>query len=374
MTSIFILGGTGNTGSKLAELLLQNPDITLTLGARNSKKLEALQLQLANKENRSRLQIAAVDVHDHDQLKKILGEQDLMVITAAVTPEIPNLAKLAIETETDMLDVIYSQEKLEKLQALEPEIEKAGRCFITEAGFHPGLPSALVRLGDSRFDELWKANIYGVIRENWGGLDVSDATIREFLEELQSMNLSFFKKGRWQRGSYLTMKGFRVKSFLDDLGTFFFSPMFFQELKDLPDQIRSLKETGFFIAGFHWFIDWFIFPLVFLGLYILPKKAHPGLARFFFRRLVAVSKPPFFTALKLEAEGRKDNRDQALTFQISHENGYWFTAIPVAAAIEQWLAQKPHKPGLHFMGHFIEPVSFFKRIETMGIQQTEHLH
>jgi len=117
MTSIFILGGTGNTGSKLAELLLQNPDITLTLGARNSKKLEALQLQLANKENRSRLQIAAVDVHDHDQLKKILGEQDLMVITAAVTPEIPNLAKLAIETETDMLDVIYSQEKLEKLQA-----------------------------------------------------------------------------------------------------------------------------------------------------------------------------------------------------------------------------------------------------------------
>ena len=72
MTSVFILGGTGNTGSKLAELLLQNPDINLTLGARNLEKLEALQMRLVTEENRARLHLEAVGVHNHDQLKNIL--------------------------------------------------------------------------------------------------------------------------------------------------------------------------------------------------------------------------------------------------------------------------------------------------------------
>jgi len=250
------------------------------------------------------------------------------------------------------------------------KIKIAGRCFITEAGFHPGIPSALVRWAATQMDTLTKANIYGVIRENWGALDINDSTVTEFLDELRSMDLSFYRNKKWKRGSVISMKGFTRNTLLNNKGSFWFSPMFFQEMKALPNMIESLEETGFFIAGFHWFIDYFIFPLVLFGLTLLPTKNHERLAQFFFHRLAAVSKPPFYTLLMLEAEGMLDGHTQKLKLQISHENGYWFTAIPVAAAIEQWINPNNRKPGLHLMGHFVDTNIFFPRLEALGIQQT----
>jgi saccharopine dehydrogenase (NAD+, L-lysine-forming) len=229
----------------------------------------------------------------------------------------------------------------------------------------------LVRWAATRFDTLYTANIFGVIHQDWRNLDIKESTIREFIEELQSMDLSFYRDGNWQRGSYFSMKGFHKKSFLHDLGTYWCAPMMFPELTDLPKQIPELKETGFFIAGFHWFIDYIIFPLVFLGLKLLPSTFYPGLGRFFFNRLVSVSTPPFFTVVQLEAEGQRASESHSVTLQLSLEDGYWFTAIPVAAAIQHWLDPKHRKPGLHYMGHFVEPGPFLKQVESLGVRVTE---
>ncbi|MFQ6613237.1 MAG: saccharopine dehydrogenase family protein [Fidelibacterota bacterium] len=365
---ICILGGSGNTGAKLAALLLRATEAQVTLCARSADQLEATRTRLATGSNPERIHLQAVDVKDQGDFRRVLENQDLLVVTAAVTPYIESVARTAMATGTDMLDVIFSRQKLDRLRAMRDDIEHSGRCFITEAGFHPGLPSALVRWAATRFDTLYRANIFGVIHQDWSNLDIKESTILEFIEELQSMDLSFYQDGYWQQGSYFSMKGFHKKSFLHDLGTYWCAPMMFPELTDLPRQIPELKETGFFIAGFHWFIDYVIFPLVFIGLKFWPARFHTVLARFFFHRLAAVSKPPFFTALKLEAAGIRDEKHSSLSLQLSHEDGYWFTAIPVAAAIIQWMDYRD--PGLHFMGQYVEPDSFLKQMETFGIHIT----
>ena len=43
------------------------------------------------------------------------------------------------------MDPQYSTRKLDVLRGLEASIETAGRCFVTDPGFHPGLPAVLVR-------------------------------------------------------------------------------------------------------------------------------------------------------------------------------------------------------------------------------------
>ncbi|NOZ74662.1 MAG: NAD(P)H-binding protein [FCB group bacterium] len=366
---ICILGGSGNTGAKLATLLLRHTKVQITLCARNPVRLQQTYDLIYSPDNRDRLHIRVIDAVDENALKAVLNEHDLLVVTAAISNQISDVARLAMDTETDMLDIIYSAKKLDQLTALKAEIETAGRCFITEAGYHPGLPSLLVRWAATRFDTLKSANVFGVIRQDWGALEIGDSTLREFLEELQTLDLSYFRNGSWQTGSYITMKGFRRRPLLDSRGTFWFTPMMFAELKDLPSRIPGLEEVGFFIAGFHWTIDYFIFPLVFAGLKLLPEKFHLALAHFFFRRLKAVSKPPFFTTLKLEAKGIKDGIPGARVLQLSHEDGYWFTAIPVAAAVMQWIDHRD--PGLHFMGQYVEPDSLLKQMETFGIHITE---
>ena len=42
------------------------------------------------------------------------------------------------------------------------------------------------------------------------------------------------------------------------------APNFFEELRDIPNLIPSIKDTGFYISGSNWFTDLIITPIVFV--------------------------------------------------------------------------------------------------------------
>ena len=75
------------------------------------------------------------------------------------------------------------------LQELAPQIEAAGCCFITDAGFHPGLPAALIRYVAPCFDTLEKAQVGSVIKINWAALDVGLDTVSELVSEFLDMQM-----------------------------------------------------------------------------------------------------------------------------------------------------------------------------------------
>lgn len=61
----------------------------------------------------------------------------MVVVAAPTTAYAENVIRTCLGIGLDNLDVQLGAQKLALLQSLAYEIEQAGLCFITEAGFHP---------------------------------------------------------------------------------------------------------------------------------------------------------------------------------------------------------------------------------------------
>lgn len=374
---LVILGGYGNTGIKIAHLMLKHTDAEITLAARNSEKLSLSRLHLSQKYPGKNVSTVYADASDRRSLLKAFEGSTMVVVASGTAQYASTVARAALEAGIDYLDVQYSTQKLEALYSLEKEIEENRRCFITDGGFHPGLPAAIVRYGALRFDRLQTAIVGSVIRQDWENLEIAPSTEREFVQELVDTQTLFFKDGAWKKGSMWSTRDFIKMDFSgppgqeERFGGRTCVPMFFEELRPLPEVYPSLKHLGFYIAGFNWFVDFLVFPLVLFVLKLFPHKGIDPMARLMGWSLSVTSKPPFGIVLKLEATGEKDGESASLEVSLYHEDGYWFTAIPVAACLLQYLDGSINKPGLWTMGNLLEPVRLMKDMEKMGIRKWE---
>jgi saccharopine dehydrogenase (NAD+, L-lysine-forming) len=106
----------------------------------------------------------------------------------------------------DYLDIQYSRQKAAVLSRLAPEIERAGRCFITDGGYHPGLPAALARFAAARLERLEEAIVGSVVSVDWAALDPGQETREEFVREFIDFDSRVFHEGRWQKQNAMTPK------------------------------------------------------------------------------------------------------------------------------------------------------------------------
>ncbi len=369
--NILILGGSGNAGIKIADLLLKNTGISITLAARNEKKLEIVTHQLNEQYSNDRVSYVYADASDKDSLLRAFEGNDMVVVASGTAKYVEIVASVALNTEVDYLDIHYSTKKMKILKSMEADIKNKGKCFITEAGFHPGLPAALVRFGALQFDEIHTALIGSVIRQDWNSMDVSPSTAMEFVQELTDFQSVFYKDGEWRRANMVSTKDFIEMEFMEPYGKQLCAPMFFEEMLEISETYPSLTHTGFYIAGFSKFIDMVIMPFVFMMLKIAPQLALNPMAKLMYWSLGTFSKPPFATIVKLEASGVKDSEPKEIELQLSHEDGYWFTAIPVVACLLQYLDGYIRKPGLWTMGNLVEPTRLMNDMKRMGIMVSE---
>jgi hypothetical protein len=362
MSAIFILGGYGYTGKLLVKHLLVQTDADIIIAGRSLEKAKSF----ADKLNNPRVTIRQVDASDLGSLTHALENTTLCLVAAPVTRHAETVVGACIAAHVDYLDIEFSSKKLSAIYAAKDEIEKAGLCFITEAGYHPGLPAAMIRYTALKLDVIDSALTAGYL--NMNNLPYSEA-VDELMEAFIEYQAQVYKNGAWTKPGSWDMRSF---NFGEDIGRRTCYSMFFEELRDIPNMYPSLKETGFYIAGSNWFTDILITPIVMLGLKLAPKHGLRPLGKLMWWGM-GRSKPPYVVALKVEAKGQLEGNQAQVNARIAHPDGYELTAIPVVAYLKQYLDGSARMDGIHMMGHVVEPVRLFNDMQKMGAQVIESL-
>lgn len=362
--TIMIFGGSGNTGRKIAKLLLLYTECNVIIAARNIEPLEKIATAL---DNPNRLFCHPCDAILPETFLDKLPNVDLVVSASPTSLFTEEMVNACLKNGCDYIDLQYSGSKGHVMKSMASLLNNSSQLFITDAGFHPGLPAALVRFAARQMDEIHTAKVSSAINMDWFHLDLSEATEREFVRELLETDLSYFSHGEWQHPGMLAAP-FSDVEFGEPIGKRKVMSMFMEELRTLPEQYQTLEKVGFFITGFGWLSDYIVMPLSMLAMKISPYYFEKMASAALIKSFEVSSHPPYYTALKLEATGIKDGKEIKLEQRFFHEDGYWFTAIPVVACLLQYFRGELPKSGLHWMGQIVKPENLMDDMEKMGIE------
>jgi hypothetical protein len=363
--SILILGGYGMAGLPIARLLLGHTSTRLIVAGRRLEKAAETVAGLNADFPGGRAAGIRADAADVTSLATALQGVDLIVDCTPTTAHVETVTRAALQAGVDYLDILYGPNKLDVLLGLAEEAERAGRCFITEAGFHPGLPSALVRYAVSRLDRVDTAIVGGLLNIP---IPYTEA-VEDLVRELENFEAHEYKDGAWREASWSNL---RKIDFGPPYGVRPCYAMDFYEMQALPERY-GLQEAGFYMAGFNWFADW----LIFMPWYMFKLGRFDWGAKLGARLLVWSTqkfiRPPHGVVLKLEATGQANGKPTRLDLFARHPDGYMFTAIPVTACLLQYLDGSIRKPGLWVMGQAVDAARLMRDMQRMGIEIEEQM-
>ena len=365
---IVILGGYGQAGRALTPLLLLHTNAHLVLAGRDAEKARRAAEEWNTRFEGGRVAGVRADAADPHSLEAAFAGAGMVVVAASAAQHVQTVAASALRCGLDYLDILYAPQKIPVLRAMAGDIERAGRCFITEAGFHPGLPSALIRHAASRLDRLDRAVAASVLNLE-GGLPYA-SSVDELVESFRAYKPLVYRDGVWRALSM--WNPYRRVQFGGGFGARYCVPLPLEEMLALPEMVPSLRETGFYIAGFNWFADWIVSPVVMAGLWLFPRAAVKPMGRLLCWSTRFFTRPPYGIVLQLEAEGIAAGASGRLDLFLFNQDGYVFTAVPVVACLLQVLDGTARRPGLHLMGHVVDPARLIADMRRMGIRIEEH--
>jgi saccharopine dehydrogenase (NAD+, L-lysine-forming) len=296
-----------------------------------------------------------------------------VVVLSTTSDFIDKIAGAALEAKIDYIDIhLCSTRKNEILGGLCDRIVESGLCFITDGGFHPGLPAAMVRYLAPTFTKLESARVGSVIQGDWKSCQqyMSANATDELASEISNMQTTLYKDGKWQNAGLVAMLNPPCMDFGAPFGKRPVIPMHLDEMRCLPVLYPSVKTVGFYVSGFNWAVDYLISPIAIASIMLFPSSKHI-MGRFLNWGLTTFSKPPFGTWLKLEATGNDEKGARVeKSLILSHDGAYDLTAIPVAATVMQYLSPdySVRKPGLWRQAEAVEPRQFFLDMQVMGVQ------
>jgi saccharopine dehydrogenase (NAD+, L-lysine-forming) len=361
--TILLLGGYGNAGARIARLLHRETDARLVLAGRSGVRASRAAERLNREDGGDRVSSLLVDAAEPRQLGQALEGVDLVVNAASTVSQTATVAQAALDAGSDWFDILPSHYKLDHLASIRESIVRAGRCFITEGGFHPGLPAVLVRFAATFLDRLQRATVGMAFGVDWAALEPSPGTLREFVEELAAHRSVLYDHGAWTHQPWWRSRRLDLG---EPFGERVTVPAASAELEQLAQGHPSLVELGLWVAGFNWFVDWVGLGLGSVARRIFGRRAAGPVGRTIWWGLRRFSRPPWGAVILVEAGGWKKGRLVGVRGVVSHRDAYDLTAVPAAATILQYLDGSARQPGLWLQGLVVDPRRFMADLERLG--------
>lgn len=362
--TIVILGGYGNAGFAIAHLLARWGSCQVILAGRNGQNAEQAAERLNAEYASDRFSGMEVDASSRSSLLAAFAHADIVVVAAATVASTSTVAEAALEAGVDYFDIqISTPAKRRALESLREQIRAAGRCFITDGGYRPGLPAAMVRYAACQVHALESAQVASVFQVNWKDRQLSSATAAEFVDEFRHFDQTYYLDGAWTQGN---VRDLTPVDFGAPFGLKYCVPMFMEEFRSLPATIPTLRSTGFYSAGFGGWMDYVVIPTAMVLLAAFPKRSKEAVARLLAWGMKNTTRPPYGAVLKLQAQGCGD----MLEMTVAHGDPYFMTAAPVVACLLQYADGAFGEPGLFRQGTLVEPVRFFNDLARMGVSVT----
>ena len=358
MKTVLILGGYGGVGSIIARLLLQETDSRVIIAGRNVGKAEEYARSFAN-EFPNRASARQVNADDIKSVESALINVDLVLVATASPLVAPEIARSTLQAGSDFLDIFVHQENYAPLKSMNEDIKRAGRVFITQAGFHPGLPAAFVRRGASYFDEYNAAIVSMSMNARFKSLE----STRELINLARDADSEVFKDGSWKKVDY---RDVITTDFGPPFGKRQCYPLKLEEMRPLP-KMFGLKKSGVYVSGFNWVTDNLVFPLIIILHKIKKEVGTRFLMKFMYWSVNTFSPKEEHVTFVLEARGIKNGKPRSVRIAADHQDPYFFTAAPVVACLKQ-VFDRTIAPGLHLMGIAVDPDRVFTDMEKMGVR------
>ncbi|MDR0489000.1 MAG: saccharopine dehydrogenase NADP-binding domain-containing protein [Propionibacteriaceae bacterium] len=357
MKRIGILGGSGETGHIIAELLLARDDVEVVLLGRNEDSLSAVAETLKN----SRVLTRVVNATQPEPLREALLDLDLLIVAAPMLNHLSTVAQAALETKTNWLDVLMdSPEKIETLKALSPEFEKEGLQIISGSGIHPGLPGAMIRAIAGTLEPPKGAQVGILMSIDWRKYNPRTETADEFAYEICQMRSGGWFDGEYKTLSWLSPKGLRRIDYGTPFGILDSVVMELEEIRRIREVVPTLDHAAMAMSGRHPVADYFVTPIALLLSKLGRLKAA---ARFFWWGWTTFQTPPYRTVLIADVW---DDSDKMERLTISHEDGYWLTAAVGAATAHQIIDSRIEGLGYHHAALAVEPSQLVEDLTTFG--------
>lgn len=132
MKTIFLLGGYGRIGPHVAHWLLRQTDAAIVVAGRHKEQADQLATQLNGEVPGRRATAVVADATSADSLLAALRGVDLVIDCTSSARNTESIARAAITSGADYLDYHFSSTVLPTLRSLATDIERSGRCFITQ--------------------------------------------------------------------------------------------------------------------------------------------------------------------------------------------------------------------------------------------------
>jgi saccharopine dehydrogenase (NAD+, L-lysine-forming) len=359
--TILILGGYGNAGLAIARLLARWGSCKVILAGRNGRKAQQAAECLNAECVGDCFSGQEVDAASRSSLLAAFAQANIVVVAAATIASTALVAEAAPEANIDYFDIqISTPAKRRALESLQEQVRAARRCFITDGGYRPGLPAAMVRYAACQIPALASAQVSSVFQVNWKEREFSSSSATEFVDELRYFDQSHYHDGAWTQGS---MRDLTPVDFGAPFGVKYCMPMYMEEFRSLPAIIPTLQSTGFFSAGFGGWMDYLVIPTALGMLAAFRNRSDKAVGRLLVWGMKYTTHPPYGAVLKLHAQGS----GETLEMTVAHVDPYFLTAAAAVACLLQYVDGGFGEPGLFRQGTLVEPIRFFDDLARMGV-------